>query len=169
MPLPLIPRPHRVATCQPAASNFIIGVDDCLTVMVGGISIHLPPVMRHIAMIAEMVAAQISKHGGGQISAPPRDAAPGREIYLHRAEGRALRNQIGQHMLNIHSGTGCVLRRDHFYPTVRCSRSHHCAGSPSKLAHCASSCGGGPAIAPVTATRRMFSHAHMVKRARQRR
>ncbi len=45
--------------------------------MVGGISIHFAAlVMRHIAMIVEMVAAQISKHGGGKFSAPPRDAAP---------------------------------------------------------------------------------------------
>ncbi len=44
--------------------------------------------MRHIAMIVEMVAAQISQTRRRPFSAP-RDAARGRENF-HRAEGRAL-------------------------------------------------------------------------------
>ncbi|CNT72091.1 Uncharacterised protein [Salmonella enterica subsp. enterica serovar Bovismorbificans] len=90
--------------------------------------------MRHIAMIIEMVAAQISKHGGGKFQRRHAMLHQAVRRDFHRAEGRALRNQTGQHMLNIHSGTGCVLRRDHFTQQSVTYRPHHCAGFAEQLA-----------------------------------
>ena len=126
---------HRVRQfCQPATTDFIVSIDDGLTAMMGGVQQPFRRfVVLHVAMVVEMIAAEIGKHRGGKLQ--------GRYAVLyqtvggdfHRAEGSPLPDQTGEHMLNVHRGTGGVFSWNDFIQQTVTDGPHHRAGFAEQL------------------------------------
>ena len=136
---------HRVRQLrQPATTDFIVSVDDGLAAMVGGVQQPFRRfVVRHVAMVVEVVAAQVGKYRGSKLQG--RHAVlhqpVGRDF--HRAEGCPLLDQTGKHVLNIDRRTGGVFARDHFIQQAVADGPHHRAGFAEQFRPLRQKLGGG--------------------------
>ena len=126
---------HRIRQLrQPATPHFIVSVNDGLAAMVGRVQQPFRRfVVLHVAMVVEVVAAQIGKHRGGKLQR--RHAVlhqtVGRDF--HRAEGSPLPDQTGEHMLNVYRRTGGIFGRHDFIQQAVANGPHHCAGFAEQL------------------------------------
>ena len=129
---------------QPAAAHFIIGVDNRLAEVVSGVEHPLRRfVVFHIAVIVEVVAAQVGKDRGGELErrGAVLDQAVRRDF--HRGKGRALPFQGGKDVLHVNRRSGGVLRGNHFAQQAVADGAHHRRGFTQQLRPLGQQLGGG--------------------------
>ena len=126
---------HRIRQFrQPATPDFIVSVNNGLPAMVSGIEQPFRRfVMFHVAMVVEVVTAQVGKHRGGKLQR--RHAMLNQPVRrdFHRTESRPLPYQAGKHVLNIDRRAGGVFGRHHFIQQAVTDGTHHRAGFAEQL------------------------------------
>ena len=163
---------HRIRqSAKPATAHFVIGVHNRLTAVVSGVEQPFRRfVVLHIAMVIQVIAAQVGEDRGGKLER--RDAvlhqAVGRDF--HRRHRRAFSHQACEHVLDINGRTGGVFRRDHFPQQAVAYGAHHRAGFAQQLAPLRNQLrGGGFAVSAGHANQMQAFGRLMVKTPGQRR
>src|SRR5690606_11257882 len=88
---------------QPAATDFVVGVNDGLTVVMRGVEQPFRGlVMLHITMIIKMIAAQISEYRCSKLMRRHAVLYQSVRRDFHRGEGRPLPCQTGKHVLHVY-------------------------------------------------------------------
>ena len=100
---------------QPTTAYLVIGVNDRLTIVMRGKELPFSGfIALHVAMVVQMVAAQVGERTGGK--GQRRNTVLHQTVRrdFHRGKSCALIGQSAQHLLNIHGGTGGIFGRTDF-------------------------------------------------------